>query len=216
MMNYFPFLVRRLIKPPLLLCIVLLTGSAAAQQNSAPTPKEAANNEVAQNAEAAVLGENPLSGHTRSVYSGIKNLILRAAEKMPEEQYNYKPAEEVRTFGQLVGHIADANYGFCAIAQGVKNPQPQIEKTKTTKAELIAGLKEAFAYCDSAYDSTTDATASQPVKLMGKDKPRIGALNVNNVHTMLHYGNLRTYLRMKGIVPPSTEMGMGAPQPQKK
>ncbi len=101
--------------------------------------------------------------------------------------------------------MADAQYLFCSLALGEKNPGLDIEHTKTSKADLVAALNTAFAYCDKAYDSMTDASASQTIKLFGNDAPRMSALIVNNMHNMEHYGNLVTYMRIKGIVPPSSE-----------
>jgi hypothetical protein len=89
--------------------------------------------------------------------------------------------------------------------RGEKNPAPKIEQTKTAKADLIAALKDAFAYCDKAYDSLTDASAIQMVKSMGGDTPKLGVLTTNNLHTIEHYGNLVTYMRMKNIVPPTSD-----------
>jgi len=105
--------------------------------------------------------------------------------------------------------VADAQYLFCSIALGEKNPSLKIEQTKASKADLIAALNTAFAYCDKAYDGLTDASATQMIKLFGNDAPKLSALTVNNMHDMEHYGNLVTYMRLKGIVPPSSE-----PQPQ--
>ena len=96
----------------------------------------------------------------------------------------------MRTFGQLIGHVADAQYTICSIALGERGPAPNVEKTKTSKADLIAALKEAFAYCDRAYDSMTDAAGSRMVNLFGSDAPRLGVLTVNNLHNFEHYGNL--------------------------
>src|SRR2546430_11721602 len=91
---------------------------------------------------------------------------------MPEENYNFKPTDAVRSYGQIVGHVADAQYMFCSVALGEKNPGLKIEQTKTTKADLVAALKEAVAYCDKAYDSMTDASGSQMVKLFDMDLPK--------------------------------------------
>ncbi|MFL6247724.1 MAG: DinB family protein [Vicinamibacterales bacterium] len=148
---------------------------------------------------------NPLSAHNKMVYGVMKKILVRSAEKMPEEQYGFRPAESVRTFGQIVGHIADAQYRFCSVVIGEKNPSPNIEKTKTTKTDLIAALKEAGAYCDRAYDGMTDASAVETVKFFGSDTPKFGVLTINANHTMEHYGNLVTYMRMKDIVPPTSE-----------
>jgi uncharacterized damage-inducible protein DinB len=156
---------------------------------------------------------NPLSDTTRMMYGVMKDqMLVAAAEKMPEESYGFKPVDTVRTYGQIVGHIADMQYAFCSIALSEKNPAPRIEQTRTSKAELIAALKEAIAYCDRAYDSLTDASALQVVKMGPNSMPRASVLSTNMMHAALHYGNLVTYMRMKGIVPPSSEPGFGRPR----
>lgn len=162
---------------------------------------------------AAVAEDNPMIGYTRFVYGGMKAILLRSAEKMPEESYGFKPTEAVRSFGQIIGHVGDSQYIFCSLALGEKNPNPKIERTKTSKADLIAALKDAFAYCDRAYDSLTEASATQMVKLDG-DTPRLGVLTVNILHSVEHYGNLVTYLRLKNIVPPTSEPGFRPPPRQ--
>ncbi len=154
-----------------------------------------------------VSQDNPYTSFTQGAYGAIKNILLASAEKMPVDSYNFKPTDSVRSYGQLVGHIADAQYLFCAIALGEKNPSPNIEQTKTSKADLIAALKGAFSYCDKAYVGMTDASGAQPVKLFGSDTPKLSVLTVNNMHNMEHYGNLVTYMRLKNIVPPTSEPG---------
>ncbi|HEY0077594.1 MAG TPA: DinB family protein [Pyrinomonadaceae bacterium] len=181
----------------LLVCLLAPTAVALAQSN----PPRAAPSS------APSTQGNPLSTHNKFGYMMMKTILLRSAEKMPEESYSFKPTEAVRSYGQIVGHVADSQYMFCSIVLGEKNPAPRVEKTKTSKAELIAALKDAFAYCDRAYDGMTDASATQTVKLMGMDAPKLFALMGNNMHTAQHYGNLITYMRMKNIVPPTSEPG---------
>jgi uncharacterized damage-inducible protein DinB len=152
---------------------------------------------------------NPFSTFNKFAYARVKTIL---AEKMPEENYNFKPTDAVRSYGQVVGHVADAQYMFCSVALGEKNPGLKIEQTKTTKADLVAALKDAVAYCDKAYDTMTDASGSQMVKLFDMDLPKLGVLNINNMHDMEHYGNLVTYMRLKNIVPPSSEQPPAAPQ----
>ncbi len=161
----------------------------------------------ASDATTTVPVNNPLSAFNKHVYAGVKNILLRSAEKMPEENYNFKPTDSVRSYGQIIGHVADAQYLFCSAVLGEKNPAPKIEQTKTSKADLIAALKDAVAYCDKAYDSITDTSATQMVTFFGGDTPKLGVLNANNMHTVEHYGNLVTYMRMKNIVPPTSEPG---------
>jgi uncharacterized damage-inducible protein DinB len=156
-------------------------------------------------ASTALAEDNPLSAYNRTVYNGVKGIVLRSAEQVPEEDYAFKPTEEVRSFGQIVGHVADAQYIFCSAVLGEKNPAPKVEETKKSKAELIAALKDAFAYCDKAYDGLTDASAAQSVKFHGMDTPKFGVLTTNEVHTIEHYGNLVTYMRLKHIVPPTSD-----------
>ena len=154
---------------------------------------------------AVMSQDNPLTTYGKTVYTGVKGVLLRTAEKVPEENYSFKPTESVRSFGQVIGHVADSQYLFCSVAIGEKNPALNIEKTKTSKADLIAALKGAFAYCDKAYEGLTDASGAQMVKLFGSDTPKLGVLTVNSMHTVEHYGNLVTYMRLKNIIPPTSE-----------
>jgi uncharacterized damage-inducible protein DinB len=149
--------------------------------------------------------QNPVSAGQKFLYTMAKNNIIRSAEKMPEENYSFKPTPEVRSFGQLIGHIADAQYLFCSAVLGKPNPAPGIEKSKTTKAELVQALKDAFAYSDQAYDAMTDAQAGTLVKFFGQDQAKVTVLAFNTAHNNEHYGSIVTYLRMKGLVPPSSE-----------
>ena len=91
----------------------------------------------------------------------LSGVVIAAAEKMPEETYSFKPTPDVRSFGQLVGHLADSQYFFCALAAGETKPAGGVEKSKTSKAELVAALKEAVAYCSKTYAGMTDAKGSQ-------------------------------------------------------
>ena len=171
---------------------------------------------LGQDKPAAAAPDNPLSTWNKKAYTRLKDILLRSADKMPEENYSFRPTDTVRSYGQIVGHVADAQYLFCSIALGEKNPAPDIEHTKTSKADLIAALNAGFAYCDKAYDGMTDTSAAQTIKLFGNDAPRLSALTVNNMHNMEHYGNLVTYMRLKNIVPPSSEAPPQQPSQPKK
>jgi uncharacterized damage-inducible protein DinB len=152
---------------------------------------------------------NPLIGGEKGLYAYVSGAVIGAAVKMPEENYSFKPTPEIRTFGQLVGHVADAQYLFCSTGGGDKNPGLQIEKTVTTKADLVQALKDAVAYCNKEYATMTDVKAVELIKFMGRDAPRLLAFTLNTAHTDEHYGNMVTYLRLKGIVPPTS------PEPKK-
>ena len=145
------------------------------------------------------------SGYPKMVEKQVSAWIERAAEKMPEEEYAFKPDPAVRSFGQILGHVADANFSFCSGVLGESSPSPGIEKTKTTKAELRVALHDAFAYCSRAYDTLTEASASETIKAFGQERNKLGVLWFNASHNLEHYGNLVVYMRLKGIVPPSSE-----------
>ena len=151
---------------------------------------------------------NPLSADVKQDYQTVRDFFIRAAEKMPEADYGFKPTPEVRSFGQQVAHVADDQYNLCAPARGEtrKDAYTHIESTLSKKADLVAALKEAFAYCDAAYAALTDASAAEPSARPGKS--RFEMLNWNLWHTWEHYGNVVVYLRLKGLVPPSSEMKM--------
>ena len=162
--------------------------------------------------ETAAPPANPITASEKGFYTLVSGEVVAAAEKMPEENYSFKPTPDVRSFGQLVGHVADAQYGMCSIAMGEQSPMMKgIEKTKTTKADLVAALKDAVAYCNKAFSTMTDAQAAQIVQFMNYHVAKITVLSVNTAHTDEHYGNMVTYLRLKGIVPPSSERPSGRP-----
>jgi len=190
--------------------VLFLVCTAAFAQDS-KAPQEAAKSKGEQ---AAQANPSPFSTYNKIFYARMKTILVSSAEKMPEENYNFKPTDSVRSYGQIVGHVADAQYNFCSLTLGETNPGLKIEQTKTSKADLVAALKGALAYCDKAYDGMTDASGLQTVKLFGLDMPKFGVLNINNAHDMEHYGNLVTYMRLKNIVPPTSEPAPAA-QPKK-
>jgi uncharacterized damage-inducible protein DinB len=148
---------------------------------------------------------NPITASERGFYSFVSGAAVGAAQKMPEENYSFKPTPEVRTFGQLVGHVADASYNFCSQAIGETSPAKDIEKTKTSKADLVAALKDSVAYCNKSFDSMTDTKGSEMVKFFSFNIARLTLYSINSAHTDEHYGNMVTYMRIKGIVPPTSE-----------
>ncbi|HTX35073.1 MAG TPA: DinB family protein [Bryobacteraceae bacterium] len=148
---------------------------------------------------------NPLVTVSKNVYGIAKNDILRSAEKIPESLWSFQPTPEVRTIGQLFAHVADGQYEFCGVAAEGHSVSKGIEKTDKTKAQILPALQEAFAFCDAAYAKMTDANAAEMVNFMGMRITKLGAMDFNTAHTMEHYGNLVTYMRLKGIVPPSSE-----------
>jgi len=142
---------------------------------------------------------------SQATFTMAKTNIIKSAEKMPEENFAFKPTPDVRSFGDVLGHIADAQYAFCSAASGAEGPKNSVEKTWKSKAGLIEDLKNAFAFCDKAYAGVTDETIGKSIKLFGRESTVINALDFNTAHDFEHYGNLVTYMRLKNIVPPSSE-----------
>jgi len=146
------------------------------------------------------------------MYTMLSGVVIAAAMKMPEENYSFKPTPDVRSFGQLVAHVADSQYFFCALAAGETKPAGGVEKSKSGKVELISALKEAVAYCSRTYASMTDAKGSEMVKMMNSDFAKLAVLSANTAHNYEHYGNMATYMRLKGIIPPTSEKSAGPGQ----
>jgi len=147
-----------------------------------------------------------LMSDLKALHDLTKGNILKAADKMPEEHYSFKPTPDIRSFGQIIGHIADAQYALCGRAGGLKAPEGgSAEKTKTTKADLVAALQTAIAACDGVYASMTDAQAAERTKFFGGERSKLAILSFNTTHNYEHYGNIVTYMRLKGLVPPSSE-----------
>jgi uncharacterized damage-inducible protein DinB len=157
-------------------------------------------------ARAQVPAAGPVIMELRSDYRTIEDYVIRAAEKMPDGEYAFTPSPDVRTFAQQIAHVADDQYNLCAPARGEVRQAAYraIESSLSTRAALVPALKAAFAYCDAAYDSLTDASSAEMVTT-GQHRTKFGMLNWNVWHTWEHYGNLVVYLRMNGIVPPSSE-----------
>lgn len=147
----------------------------------------------------AVAALNPL-------YQMIKGNIIKSAEQMPEANYAFKPTPEVRSFGQLVGHLANANFMICSAARGEKSPATQDFEKTTEKAALVKAVQDAFVYCDGAF-TMPDASFAPIAELFGMKMSRLTMLILNVTHDNEHYGNLVTYFRLKGMVPPSSQGG---------
>lgn len=165
---------------------------AAAQQG---TVQPAANTQAAN---ASVMA-------SRGVWEIMTRYVTRAAEQMPEADYSFRPTATVRTFGELIGHIAGAQHMFCAAALGEAPPaEDAVERSATTKEQLLQALRESTAHCERAY-AQGDAATLGTVELFGRPQSRLAVLNLNAAHNGEHYGNIVTYMRIKGMVPPSSQ-----------
>ena len=147
--------------------------------------------------------ENPLSTEAQQAFNRTKGNLIAAAEKMPEAEYGYKPAPESQSFKDLVAHTADSAMGACS---GFSGERKQLgAASKTTKADLVAALKEGLAECDKAYASLTDAKATEMIEARGGKRTRLGVLYGNAIHLEHEYAQMAVHLRAKGQVPPSSE-----------
>jgi len=146
---------------------------------------------------------NPMSTELKQMYAGVKNNLIKMAEKMPEENYSFKATPDVRTFGQLVGHVADSQARTCSTING--EAKSLNASAKTSKADLVAALKESFAMCDKAFDALTDTKAGELVTMGQRQRSKLGALAGTVSHSNEEYGYMSVYMRLKGIVPPSSE-----------
>jgi uncharacterized damage-inducible protein DinB len=164
---------------------------------AAPAAAQATQNTSRSTASAATSA-------SRGVWQMMTGYVQAAAEQIPESDYGYHPVDGVRTIGQLVAHVAGAQHMFCAAALGETPPAENAVPETGTKAQLVQALRESTEHCDRAY-AQTDADAMGMVSLFGQQMSRLQVLNMNAAHNGEHYGNLVTYMRMKGMVPPSSQ-----------
>lgn len=169
-------------------------------------------------AACVLCGQAPSGGsfaaENKQNYTAIKNNLIRLAEKMPADNYGFKPVSEIRSFGETIAHLADSQARTCA---GVMGEQKSVDAAaKKTKDELVAAFKASFDICDAAWDATTDANASEPARGGRGGRSRLGMLIYNTGHENEEYGYLAVYLRLKGVVPPSSDRPMGGAVAPKK
>jgi hypothetical protein len=161
-------------------------------------------------AQAAPGGQTPgIAAGLQASYNRIKNLVTLSAEKMPESDYGFKPNMEIRSYGQLWGHVANFHFGTCATSLGTANPNQgvNLENTATTKEAVVKALAESFALCDKAFAALTDQAAAEGVP-GGRGGPVARGILLNRIieHDNEMYGIGTVYLRLKNLVPPSTEL----------
>ena len=153
----------------------------------------------------AFQAADPTVASIKGAHDLAKGNILKAAAQVPDEMYAFKPTPDVRSMGALFAHIADANFMICGAASGEKPTMSGIEKEKTTKKDVMAALEASFAFCDSAFAGMTAARANETIKFfLPGAHTRIGVMAFNIAHDYEHYGNVVTYMRLKGLVPPSS------------
>jgi uncharacterized damage-inducible protein DinB len=151
---------------------------------------------------------NPVSHAIKNGWNSAKQNIAGSAKVMPEDKYSFRPVASVRSFGEIIAHVAGANYIFCSAARGEKPPHAEdaFEKSAKTRAAIVKAWEDSVKYCDAAYEALDDRKLadSLPAPFGGGQTTRASALMENTGHLQEHYGNLVTYLRINGLVPPSS------------
>ena len=150
--------------------------------------------------------DNGYSAAVRARWTAIKRNVAASAQAMPDDAFAFKPTPDVRTFGQLLGHLTNEHYIFCSAMKGEKNAHEAVDfEKKTTKAEFVKDISDSIAYCDAAYAAMKDDARLLAPIAQNSHNTVFGSALMNVTHDSEHYGNLVTYLRMKGIVPPSSQ-----------
>ncbi|HEX4808764.1 MAG TPA: DinB family protein [Bryobacteraceae bacterium] len=142
------------------------------------------------------------AAEAKQAYSRLETNLLKAAEKVPEEDYSFRATPDVRPFGELVAHVAQAQNRMCGTLLSSSQPAPTPGKTK---AELVAALKASNEACDAAYSSVNDSNQAEVVGTGFLRHSRLGLLELNLQHDNEMYGTMCVYMRLKGLVPPSSE-----------
>lgn len=169
----------------MLMATILLTAGACVAQVPAAAPGPA--------------------GEVQAAYNRVKPNLLKAAEKMPEADFQYRPTADIRTFARIVNHVTEAQFHTCSALNGTAFDPKSVPSDTADKATVIAGLTASFAACDTAYGALTDASITEMLTLGKVKRSRIGMAWGNVSHDNEQYAELATYLRLKGLVPPSAE-----------
>lgn len=165
--------------------VFLVTGACAAQAPATAMPGPA--------------------GEVQAAYNRVKPNLLKAAEKMPEADFQYRPTADIRTFARIVNHVTEAQFHTCSALNGTTFDPKSVPSDTADKATVLAGLKASFAACDQAYGALTDASITEMLTLGQAKSSRIGMAWGNVSHDNEQYAELATYLRLKGLAPPTAE-----------
>lgn len=157
-------------------------------------------------APAAPVGPSGPAGEVQRGYAAQKGNILKAADKMPESDYQFKPTPEVRTYARVVNHVTEAQLRTCgAVNRTAANDLAKVPAETADKAAVVEALKASFAECDKAFAAVTDANLGDMFEVFNAKRSRIGIMWGTVSHDNEQYATLALYLRLKGLVPPSSE-----------
>ena len=175
--------IARVVVPAALVFVAALASSANTQQGM-PNP---------------IIASNPLTMTLSIFRSNMQDKIMKAADAMPESKYSFRPTKDVRSFGEIVTHVADISYTLRSNVKG--EATPATATAKGSKTEIVAYLKGSFDYCDGVYPGFPDAHLNDPANFFGAKTNKMFILTQVGNHDALHYGNLVTYLRLNGLEP---------------
>lgn len=181
-------------RPSILLFLLLLLPLPLAAQSSQST---------------APMQDNAALDAVRPLYTQVRDYLMRSAEQMPEEKYDFRPTDEVRSFRQILGHVINDHYFFCSAARNEDNPWQEDGEEIMGKAAMVDALRTSFEYCDDLYTSMSPADLAAPSDAFRGRRNRLHPLVYNVTHDFEHYGNLITYFRINGMVPPSSQPRSG-------
>ncbi len=157
-------------------------------------------------APAAPTGPIGPAAEVQRTYASLKANILKSADRMPEADYQFKPTADVRTFARVVNHVTEAQLKTCGAANGTAaSDMPKVPAETADKAAIIEALKLSFAACDKAFAATTDANLTETYDVFNSKRSRVGIMWGTVAHDDEQYATLALYLRLKGLVPPSSE-----------
>ncbi len=186
---------------------LMTTGTAMAQAHAGTPPTAPVTNNQAGNqaASQAPVPTGPAAEVQRG-YAGVKANILKAATEMPDDAYTYKPEPDIRTFARVVNHVSEVQLRICGSVNH-KDPADLFKVPAETadKVAIVEALKASFTECDKAYATATDTNLTEMFTLGKATRSRIGALWGNVSHDNEQYATLALYMRLKGLVPPSSE-----------
>src|SRR5271168_11312 len=153
----------------------------------------------------ATPATDPLSKEAQTNYARVKANIVKSADKMPAEDYSFKPTPDIRTFARVLNHVTEAQAHICGAINGSKPDAITVPPETADKATIVAALNASFAECDKAYASVTDANMTEMIAAGPVKRSRLGLLWGNASHDNEQYATLALYMRLKGLVPPSSE-----------
>ena len=171
-----------------------LSAQTVASAPSGPSPQRASS-----------PGTPGPAAEVQGSYNRLKPNVIKAAEKMPDADYQFKPVADIRTYARIVNHITEAQRHTCSAMNGTTFDPKSVPSDTADKATIVAALKASFDACDKAYGALTDANVAELVGQGQRKRSRIGMAWGNVSHDNEQYAELSTYLRLKDIVPPTAE-----------